>query len=239
MATGATAYLELGCSAGAKCSRCMQIYHLAGSGAAQQHALWGAYGGCMPERVALAELILRAWLCEEREKARLGVGAYWARRRAALAADQLHLRHRRFLHDVASATVRRALGTRAPPSANHPLGPPDPDPQNPPNPPHPPKPDQVSGALGTCADLGLDEVMGNVHGDDFYIAHSESLGFHCALTHDMLWPHKVRSAPHSPLCSASLSANPAASFSPSQPVPPTQTLTHAVLPHRARRVCSS
>ena len=153
-ASGAVSYLDIACAQGATCQRCLQVYHLAGLGGAQQHALWGAYGGCMPERVALAELILRAWLCEEREKARLGVGAYWARRHAALAADQLHLRHRRFLHDVASATV--------------------------------------SGALGTCADLGLDEAMGNVMGDDFDTAGSRALGTHCVLTHDMLWPHKAR-----------------------------------------------
>ena len=92
----------------------------------------------MPERIALAEVVLRAWLCEEGQKARIGLPAYWATRHTALAADRLHHRHRRFIHDTASAFV--------------------------------------PGALGTCADLGLDEPLGNQYADDFDIAGSRALG---------------------------------------------------------------
>ena len=48
-------------------------------------------------------------------------------------------------------------------------------------------------ALGTCADMGLDEVMGNQMADDFAIAQKNPvLGAHCVLVHDLLWPHKAR-----------------------------------------------
>ena len=50
----------------------------------------------------------------------------------------------------------------------------------------------VPGALGACADLGMEETLGNAFGDDYKILVSESLGIHCALTHDQLWPHKAR-----------------------------------------------
>ena len=153
-ATGAVPFLNIGCDGSAGCQQCLQIYHLAGSGSGQLAQVWGAYDDCFPERVALAEVILRAWLCEEKQKMALGIGPYWARRRAMLSADHLHLRHRRFVHDTSSATV--------------------------------------SGALGACADLGIDEVMGNQMGDDWRSEMHSGLGTHCALTHDMLWPYKSR-----------------------------------------------
>ena len=61
-ADGNAMSLSVGCGGSAVCQRCLQLYHLAGFGASTGNAVWGSYSNCMPGRVALAEVVLLAWL---------------------------------------------------------------------------------------------------------------------------------------------------------------------------------
>ena len=110
-ADGNAMSLSVGCGGSAVCQRCLQLYHLAGFGASTGNAVWGSYSNCMPGRVALAEVVLRAWLCEDQRKREMGIGPYWMQRRAALAADQTNSINRLHLSDVASVGVAGPLGT--------------------------------------------------------------------------------------------------------------------------------
>ena len=108
-ATGSTNYLDVSCS-GAWCSRCLQLYQLAGMGSLAGNQVWGQREQCIFSRAAHAVVVLRAWLCEDQKKQRVGLGAYWAERRARLSVDRSNLANRLQLSDVASATTEGPLG---------------------------------------------------------------------------------------------------------------------------------
>ena len=105
--------LGLSCGQPALCRQCLTLYTLSGFGAYQGEELWGTRNGCDEMRVALGVVILRAWLCEDTAKRKLGLGPYWAMRNAALRTDVGRMSTRMTFVDTAHENIGGAVGTCA------------------------------------------------------------------------------------------------------------------------------